>query len=299
MPGSNDTPHMVFWKRLMSSLVLWTIVLVALFTVGNLASWALTILISTIALSEFYDILQSRKMKCFKMGGLIGGAILLSGSWWHGQYEPAFLAKFEMLTLLCFVLGVFIRQLPQDKNPEAIETMAYTLLGLMYIPFLMSFIPKINYLYAEGPPKIRELGTLFVFYVVAVTKSCDIGAYLVGRTMGRHKMTVRISPNKTWEGAMGGVVFSLIMSYTLFTLWRKAWSEVGFTQADAVASGLIIGCVAIVGDLAESLIKREANIHDSGGVLPGIGGALDLIDSLLFTAPVMYTYLLLVVGWNT
>jgi phosphatidate cytidylyltransferase len=205
VPLNNGLVPLVFWKRLISSLVLWTIVLLALFRLGNLASWALTILISTIALAEFYDILQQQKMKCFKFGGLLGGAILLSGSWWHGQHEPRFLATFEMLTLLCFVVGVFIRQLPQDKNPEAIETMAHTLLGLMYVPFLMSFIPKINYLYAMAEPEIQTIGSLFVFYVVAVTKCCDIGAYLVGRTMGRHKMTVRISPNKNWEGALGGV----------------------------------------------------------------------------------------------
>ncbi len=284
---------MVFWKRLSSSVFLWAVLLFALFKLGNLASWALTLLISSIALAEFYDILTQQNLKSFKFGGLLGGAVLLSGSWWHGQYEPQFLATFEMLTLLCFVMGVFIRQLPQNKNPEAIETMAYTLLGLMYIPFLMSFIPKINYLYGLNGP-----GPLFVFYVVAVTKCCDIGAYLVGRTLGRHKMTLRISPNKTWEGAFGGVVFSLITSYTLFQIWGKAWTQVGFTQNHAIITGLLLGTVAIIGDLSESLIKREANIHDSGGVLPGIGGALDLIDSLLFTAPAMYAYLVLVINWN-
>ena len=288
----NDKYAMGFVKRLGSSVALWTVVLFALFRVGDLASWALSLLIASIALAEFYDILKQRNLKTFKVGGLIGGVILLSGSWWYGRTMPEFVATFEMLTLLCFVLGVFIRQLPQDKNPEAIETMAYTLLGLMYVPWLMTFIPKINYLYkADGP------GPLFVFYVVAVTKCCDIGAYLVGRTMGRHKMTMRISPNKTWEGAFGGVAFSLITSYGLFQLplFQKAWVGVGFTQTHALVTGFLLGWVAIVGDLAESLIKREANIHDSGGVLPGIGGALDLIDSLLFTSPVMYAYLILVV----
>lgn len=284
---------MVFYKRLASSIALWSILLLVLIYLGNLASWALTLLISSIALAEFYDILGQRKLKSFKFGGLLAGAILLSGSWWHGQYEPAFLPTFEILTLVCFVIGVFIRQLPQDKNPEAIETIAYTLLGLMYIPFLMSFIPKINYLYGlDGP------GPLFVFYVVAVTKCCDIGAYLVGRTLGRHKMTVRISPNKTWEGAFGGIAFSLITSYALFQIWSKQLSHVGFTQNHAIICGFLLGAVAIVGDLAESLIKREVNIHDSGGVLPGIGGALDLIDSLLFTVPTMYAYLVLVINWN-
>lgn len=289
---------MVFWKRLGSSMVLWAILLLVLIYLGNLASWALTLLISSIALAEFYDILAQRGMKTFKFGGLLGGAVLLSGSWWHGQYEPRFLATFQMLTLVCFVIGVFIRQLPQDKNPEAIETIAYTLLGLMYIPFLISFIPQINYLYPKETYGTGNIGMLFVFYVVAVTKCCDIGAYLVGRTMGRHKMTVRISPNKTWEGAFGGIVFSLITSYALFQLWGSAWSQVGFTKVHAIITGLLLGTVAIIGDLAESLIKREANIHDSGGVLPGIGGALDLIDSLLFTGPAMYAYLALVINWD-
>ena len=190
-----------------------------------------------------------------------------------------------MLILLVFAVGVFIRQFPQKLNPQGIETMAVTLFGLIYVAWLCNFVTRINFTSANG--------RFLVMYLVVVTKFTDIGAYLVGTTLGRHKMIPRISPNKTWEGTIGGILLAVVSGFLCFR-WLPELARSGMREIDAIVLGVVLGAAAVVGDLAESLIKREAGVKDSSNVLPGHGGALDLIDSLLFTAPLLYVYMRLV-----
>jgi len=120
-----------------------------------------------------------------------------------------------------------------------------------------------------------------------------MGAYVTGSLIGKHLLVPHISPKKTWEGFFGALAFSAGGGWGLLKLMpdELAW----FTQLDALVLGVGLGFAAIIGDLAESIIKRSADAKDSGRMLPGIGGALDLIDSILFTAPLMYFYLRFVV----
>jgi phosphatidate cytidylyltransferase len=122
-----------------------------------------------------------------------------------------------------------------------------------------------------------------------VTKFSDVGAYVVGSLIGRHKMIPRISPGKTWEGFVGAIVTSLVISIALTQAMGERMQALSFTSS--IVLGLLLPLISVVGDLAESVIKRDASIKDSGQTIPGIGGALDLIDSILFTAPVLYVYL--------
>jgi phosphatidate cytidylyltransferase len=122
-----------------------------------------------------------------------------------------------------------------------------------------------------------------------VTKFSDCGAYVVGSLIGRHKMIPRVSPGKTWEGFGGALLGSVLAS--LACAHFAAGKLVGMTPTHAVVLGLALGGAAVVGDLIESIFKREAGVKDSGRFLPGIGGILDLLDSLLFNAPLMYLYL--------
>ena len=222
--------------------------------------------------------------------GVIGAVALISGSWFvfgmqrfRSQSDfPALSYDFDIFILLVFALGVFIRQFPQKLNPHGIETMAVTFFGLIYVAWLSNFITRINFASADG--------RFFVMYLVVVTKFTDIGAYLVGTTVGKHKMIPRISPNKTWEGTAGGILFAVASSIVCFH-WLHELGESGMTRNDALLLGVVLGAAAVVGDLAESLIKREAGVKDSSNVLPGHGGALDLVDSLLFTAPLLYVYM--------
>ena len=120
-----------------------------------------------------------------------------------------------------------------------------------------------------------------------------MGAYLVGSLIGKHQMIPHISPKKTWEGFCGALALSLCASLGLYKLMPG--SLPGLTGTHAVILGLLLGFAAVIGDLAESIIKRSTGVKDSGNFLPGIGGILDLIDSLLFTAPLLFFYLRLVI----
>jgi phosphatidate cytidylyltransferase len=132
-------------------------------------------------------------------------------------------------------------------------------------------------------------GHFYVLYFVLITKFSDVGAYSVGSLIGKHKMIPRISPGKTWEGFGGAIVVSTIASL-LFVHFAGSKMP-AMNWGHAVVLGVVLSATAVVGDLIESLFKREAGVKDSGRIFPGIGGILDLLDSLLFNAPIMYLYL--------
>ncbi len=244
------------------------------------------------AVWEFYKICEAKGLPSFKVWGVIGTVALISGSWFFFA-SPQFSTlsyDFDIGILIVFALGVFIRQFPDKLNPRGIEAMAVTLFGLIYVAWLGNFMTRINFVYRPSPD-----GRYFVMLLVVVTKFTDIGAYLTGTTIGRHKMIPRISPKKTWEGTIGGIIFAVIGSL-LCCLWLtpETMKVRGVTVPHAILLGLLLGVAAVIGDLAESLIKREAGVKDSSNVLPGHGGCLDMIDSLLFTAPLLYLYMRLV-----
>ena len=173
-------------------------------------------------------------------------------------------------------------------NPHGIMAMATTLLGLMYVPWLLNFIQKIEFFRFPAGAH-AEAGTFYVLYFIVVTKFSDCGAYAVGSLIGRHKMIPRISPGKTWEGFGGAIVVSTAASL-VFTHFLSAKMP-GMKPLHAIVLGVVLSSTAVIGDLIESLFKREAGVKDSGKFFPGIGGILDLLDSLLFNAPIMYLYL--------
>src|SRR6266516_4267381 len=168
----------------------------------------------------------------------------------------------------------------------------YRLFGLLYVLWLYNFITKIVYLTPRSSTGVVT-GQFYVLYLIAVTKFADMGAYLTESAIGRHLMTPHISAKKTWEGFFGALIFALFCSLILFKLMPGHLHALTWTHATIL--GLLLGFGAIVGDLAESIIKRSTDVKDSGNLLPGIGGALDLLDSLLFTAPLLFFYLRLVI----
>jgi phosphatidate cytidylyltransferase len=133
-----------------------------------------------------------------------------------------------------------------------------------------------------------------VLWLIVVTKFSDMGAYLTGSLIGKHPLVPHISPKKTWEGFFGALAFSAAGGCALVALLPNKLQHLNLVHAGVLGVGL--GFAAVVGDLAESIIKRSTDVKDSGSLLPGIGGALDLIDSILFTAPLMFFYLRFVIG---
>lgn len=284
----------VFLRRLASTAALWSVVLVAIFSDNRLlADYAFLGIMAVLAaagLMEFYGLVEKRGLVCFKFSGVLGGVLLMVGTFahfhgWVGMHNaPELVNDFEVCFLILFVLGLCVRQFVSRSNTAGILAISTTLFGLMYVPWLLNFIQKINYL-----PGISDNGKFYVLYFILVTKFSDTGAYVVGSLIGRHKMIPRISPGKTWEGFGGAIVVSTGASLLFAHL--AADHLPGMKAFHAVILGVILSSTAVIGDLIESLFKREAGVKDSGRFFPGIGGILDLLDSLLFNAPIMYLYL--------
>lgn len=276
-----------------SFVLLWTIVLVALFSrhkeISNYVFLVIMVFLAATGLAEFYGLAAKRELVCFKGWGILGGVLLMVGTFLNltGKIgtsgSPARVNDFETSFLILFVLGLCLCQFFSKTNTAGILAISTTLFGLMYVPWLLNFIQKINFF-----PKGVE-GQYYLLYFILITKISDSGAYAVGSLIGKHKMIPRISPGKTWEG-FGGAILTSVLASILFAQLAKG-HLLGMTMTHAVILGVVLGVAAVVGDLIESLFKREAGVKDSGKYFPGIGGILDLLDSLLFNAPIMYLYL--------
>jgi phosphatidate cytidylyltransferase len=291
-PAPPASKGKVFLRRLLSSVALWTVVIGAMFSgnkpVSDGVFLVIMLALAGLGLGEFYGLVEKRGLVCFKGWGIFGGLLLIASTFLYLsgllglQAAPAKANDFETSLLIIFVLGLCVRQFVSRSNTAGILAISTTLFGLMYVPWLLNFIQKINFF-----PKAN--GTYYVFYFILVTKFSDTGAYAVGSLVGRHKMIPRISPGKTWEGFGGAVGVSTLAS-VLFAHFAGD-RLTGMNWRHAVALGVVLSTTAVIGDLIESLFKREAGVKDSGRSFPGIGGILDLLDSLLFNAPIMYLYL--------
>jgi len=281
-----------FLRRLLSTVILWTVILWAMFS-GNLyiSNGVFLLLIAFLALSgliEFYGIAEKRGMVNFKVTGVIGGLLLMVGTFLNlngvigTSGSPARVNDFETGFLILFVLGLCVRQFVAKNNQAGLTAIATTLFGLMYVPWLLNFIQKIYFF-----PGVE--GKFFLLYFILITKFSDMGAYAVGSLIGRHKMIPRISPGKTWEGFGGAIAVSTGASLVFVHYFGDRMKGMNYTHA--IILGVVLSVAAVIGDLIESLFKREAGVKDSGKIFPGIGGILDLLDSLLFNAPLMYLYL--------
>jgi phosphatidate cytidylyltransferase len=292
--AASSSKARVFLSRLFSTVILWSVILAAMFSGNKVLSdyvfLGLMLLLAATGLAEFYGLVEKRGLVCFKWCGLFGGMLLMFGTFLHGtgilgtHGSPSRVNDFETSFLILFVLGLCVRQFVSRSNTAGILAISTTLFGLMYVPWLLNFIQKINFF-----PGIQDDGRFYVLYFIVVTKFSDTGAYAVGSLIGRHKMIPRISPGKTWEGFGGAIVVSAAASliFTHFLGDRMP----GMKPLHAVVLGVVLSSTAVIGDLIESLFKREAGVKDSGRLFPGIGGILDLLDSLLFNAPIMYLYL--------
>jgi phosphatidate cytidylyltransferase len=275
-----------FILRGVSTLVLWASVLSVLLT-GWHPGYAIIIpVVGGVALWEFFGALHHKGLRTFRKSASAGGVFYLLVSWWllSDRERSAYHPTFELVCLLAFLLGVLSRQVFDRSQSTPVVTMGVTLLGMLYVPWLLNFVTRIAY-----HPRAEGHGHSLILYLLLVTKITDIGAYLTGRVFGKHKLLPEVSPKKTWEGFFGGLAFALIASTLLVWLMPE---QLGVLQRPwTPLLALALSMVSVVGDLAESVVKRDTNVKDSGHLIPGIGGALDLVDSVLFTAPVLYLVL--------
>ncbi len=212
--------------------------------------------------------------------------------------EPGQLAasyKWESMALLVSFMVVFGRQFLQKDSSKSIEIIGATLLGVLYVPFLLNFITRLAFAWTgtQNAFRMSETGRLLILYLLIVVKMTDVGAFFVGSLLGKHKLIPRISPGKTWEGLAGGIIVAVVASCSFCYIVEGKFGLIGMSMTHAVVLGIILAIAGVLGDLFESMIKRSAKMKDSGAVIPGMGGVLDVIDSLLFGAPVLYGYVTL------
>ncbi len=261
--------------RIITGLMLALIAAVVLFAAP---AWAFAVLVTVfivLGLKELFSLIESKQIGINKRLGLILGALVAVATYF--DYKIPYDWFFVLTPAICFV--IFIVQFTR-RDDRAVLSISAILFGLVYVAWFLSFFIKIRVMPMGSELLRRQL----VLYLILVTKSTDIGAYFVGKAWGRHKLIPRISPHKTKEGALGGLLAGIIVSLLCVNFLPS------FSLLRLAILGFVFGILAQVGDLSESLIKRDCEVKDSGESLPGLGGVLDTIDSLLFTAPIFYFY---------
>lgn len=237
-------------------------------------------IISSFALWEFYSIAETKQAYPYKTLGIAVGLALFA------YFHISITSSTELFTLgiseiMAAMLLLFIYQLFAQRENPLISIMA-TLGGILYVPLMMSAFVGIR-LY----PEIESSGYIFTAMLVTVW-ICDSAAYFVGKKYGKNKIFPSVSPKKSWQGSIAGFIFAVIA----FSLISSYFAQ-EIPLLHAVIIGALIGSVGQIGDFVESAFKRDAGVKDSGSILPGHGGILDRFDSLIFVAPTVYIYLVL------
>jgi phosphatidate cytidylyltransferase len=203
---------------------------------------------------------------------------------------------FELLTIIFIIFG-FLRVFNEDDHKSGLTKLFVSIAGLIYIGWTLSFIAQIYFI--EGTD---VLGRYLVLYLVAVTKFSDIGAFFTGTISskvlpgGNHKIAPKLSPGKSWEGFFGGIVASVAVALFLRSILGDKLFMGGqefITLPVAIITGAVFATLGFIGDVAESALKRASGMKDSGTFIPGMGGVLDVVDSLTLVSPLFYCLLMM------
>jgi phosphatidate cytidylyltransferase len=264
--------------RVVSSTIM---ILLSLFAVINKWVFLIVLLALIIAgLYEFFYLVKKKGIPIYSYTGIAIGVLIPLSIFF--RFEPT--KGWELLFIVLMLLTIFLLQLYRKENQDAIVGISTTLFGVLYVSWFFSFLVKIRYLVPEVPGAgIKLLG-----FVLLITKCGDMGALIIGSKYGKHPLLKRVSPNKTIEGSLGSFTFSATAAVCAQSLLP---ASLNFQIWQIVLIGLFFGGLGQLGDLSESLIKRDCKVKDSGKMLPALGGALDAIDSLLFSAPAFYFFM--------
>ena len=263
--------------RIMTSISLWVSIILALVIFRAHAGVFILGFITYFAQLELYQMFEKSGSKPMKQIGLISGAILMFGSFYFGDLSnDLFLLTFLFITLYIISLDV--------KNGN-FDSLLPTLFGFIYIPYLLHFIFKIYHLNIQAGYS-TDSSVFLCFWIVIIAINTDIGGYIFGKLFGKHKLSF-ISPKKTVEGAIGGIVFAALVGLLLLLIFNPLLpTELSFWKALLILIPLSV--VSIASDLIESAFKRRAGQKDSGNMIPGLGGIFDLSDSIILIAPLAY-----------
>lgn len=279
-------------KRIPSGAIALLAVVLPAFLLPSLGICIFLMAIAAFGTLEFYRLLELAGTKSFAGLGVFFGALLVGATWLSMAFPTGPRWNVEPFLLTAMIIAVFLRLLPQKNNGHPLSSAGGTILGVLYVSFLFNYFTKLAFAWERvgWMDFVGSTGRMFFFYLLTVVKLADVGAYVVGSKWGTHKLIPRISPAKTWEGCFAALAFGLAGSLIFFLLSGRHLGMVVMKARDAVALGLLLPIMGIAGDLSESMLKRSANVKDSGAIAPGLGGVLDILDSLLFAVPALYYY---------
>ncbi len=277
-------PSLPAWRRFLQAGLIPRLVVIllgvpCLFVITNRGGIFFLILVDLIilmGLREFYILMKAKGYEPFEALGYFCSLAISGYAWHQGAVVP--------LILTASLLAIMVREVFRREMSQSLAHMAITVFGIMYVGWLGSHLVLLRQL--PGTMAMEStVGGRLVLLTALLTWATDTSAYLFGVSIGRHKLIPRISPNKTVEGAVGGLLGAAVVG------WLLTKGMVPFiTPMAGIFLGLAVGVMAQLGDLVESLIKRDVGIKDTAELIPGHGGVLDRFDSMLFTAPVVYYY---------
>ena len=260
-----------------------------------LGVWSVTVVLALIAAlgtSELFRFAERAGARPFTLPG-IGASVLLilAAAWADGPRAWAFPAVLILLGLSLFALSVSVFRRSADEQPLA--SAAVTAFAPAWLGMTLAFGVHLRHFPGAGSGGAGWEGASLLIFPLVVAWLGDSAAYFVGHRWGKRKLIPRVSPGKTVAGALGGLLGAVLGAVLVAVLLVEPYAGLVLSPGAAVLVGALVGMVAQLGDLAESLLKREAGVKDSGRLFPGHGGVLDRFDSILFALPV--TYLLLAV----
>lgn len=265
---------------------------------GGLFYLAIVIGIGLLAQKEFYGLIADKGAKPIQSVGLGFGAAVIVLAHLGNEYQAMLLMTLTLLVLM-------VAQLGKNEIQEAMASISGTFFGVFYVAWLLSHAVLLRKFDAAAAshhdPALlvtlgvnSETGIFLMIYALVAVVLCDAGAYFAGRAWGRRKLAPQISPNKSVEGALGGIILGVLaglLTKYLFDTFRPDWSA-ALPWSVAIFFSFVLCVVGIIGDLVESLLKRDAEVKDTGALLPGMGGVLDRIDAHLLGLPAMYYMML-------
>lgn len=272
-------------QRLITGTI-FVIVLVGCIWWSATSLWALCVGIATVGLGEFYRLAEKKSAQPMKVYGVITGGIVVTLSYFARIDTPLYLVIIPPMIALIFFIELY------RKKPDPFGNIAWTLSGIIYISLplallIYTFVPvptESDLLRASWEDAYEPQPVISLFILIWVSDSM---AYVCGRLFGKHKLWERISPKKTWEGFIGGLLFCVATGAVLGYCWLSEKNVQTAIMWGIIA--LVISITGMLGDLVESLFKRSIDVKDSGTILPGHGGILDRFDALFLAIPFALT----------
>ena len=263
--------------RILTALVALPILLYTVWSSSPYPFVAVTALAVVLALGEFYEIASKADYQPIRLFGYIAAPLVIAC---FVLDRPALiLAVLSGLAIASLAWGLT----RADQMNRSFASAAATVFGVIYVALLAGFLAGVRMI--VDSPSVAHLASKLITLFLAMVMMTDTGAYYTGRGLGRHKLAPRISPGKTVEGAIGGFIMAVIAGPLCRLIFFKQLPLI-----DSILLGASIGILGQVGDLAESMLKRGSGVKDSSHLLPGHGGMLDRLDSILFCAPLIYYY---------